>query len=547
MNDHLKTKAELIVELESLRKRGAEETPARQKSEAEAIWEGQERYSGLLQNLEAGIVVHAPDTSIIMNNPRASLLLGLSDEQLKGKEAIDPAWKFVSEDNTPLPLEDYPINRLVTEKCAMPARILGIHRPNTHDLVWVRVNGFPIYDTRGGIAEIVICFFDITQRKQTEDELRESEEKLSTLFGAMTEMVVLHELVFNEEEEAVNYRITDCNHAFTKVTGIKRENAIGKLATEVYKTESAPYLDEFSKVAITREPYEYTSYYAPMDKHFSISVVSPQKNQFATITTDVTALQQIQKVISDKNKELENFLYVSSHDLRTPLVNVQGFSHRLQKQIGSIKTLISECSLEPEVEEKIKSIVEENIPKTLDFIFTNVTKMDTLINALLEISRTGRVKMTINKIDINQLIQKIVSSLNFQIVELSVQVKTQEMPDCYGDESLLNQLFTNIIVNAIKYRNSERPLVLEISSETKYNKVIYSFKDNGMGIEPGHLEKIWDVFYRVDSASPEAGDGIGLSISKKIVDKHKGAIWASSEIGKGSVFSIELLTEAYSE
>lgn len=411
---------------------------------------------------------------------------------------------------------------------------------------WVRAKGNSVLKS-GKAITINGIIQDITERRQAEEKLKESEEKLSTLFESMTEMVVLHELVFNEKGEATNYRITDCNNAFTAVTGITKESAIGRLATEVYGTESAPYLEVYAKVATTQKPQEYTTYFAPMDKHFSISVVSPKQDQFATITTDITAIQQIQNIISDKNKELENYLYVASHDLRTPLVNVQGFSSRLQKQVDSIKTLINECSLAPEAAEKIESLIEENIPKTLDFIFTNVKKMDALINALLEISRTGRVKMTIKKIDINQLIEKIISSMNFQITETSAEVIVNQLSECYGDENLLSQLFTNVLSNAIKYRNEEKPLIIEISSEIKYNKVIYRFKDNGIGIEKRHLEKIWDVFYRVGSVSSETGDGIGLSLAKRIVDKHKGKIWAESEEGKGSIFSIELLTSEFSE
>jgi len=380
-----------------------------------------------------------------------------------------------------------------------------------------------------------------------EKELREEEEKISALFASMTEMVAIHEVIFNEQGEAVNYRIIDCNLAFTKITGIKKEDAIGRLATEVYQSELAPYLDVYSRVAVSGEPAEYTTYYAPMEKYFNISVVSPKKNQFATITTDITAIKQTQKIISDKNKELENYLYVSSHDLRSPLVNIQGFSQRLQKNVDAITAILNECSLEPEAKEKIAALTNEAIPKSLNFIFTNVSKMDVLINALLHISRTGRVKMTIAKVDMNQLIKEVTASLDFQLTELSAKITVQPLSDCFGDENLLNQLFTNIIGNAIKYRDTKRQLHIEISSEVKQHKVIYSVKDNGIGIAPRHLEKIWNVFYRVDSSSAKSGEGIGLSLVKIIAEKHYGKAWAKSEEGKGSAFAIELPTKEFTE
>ncbi|MDA3812119.1 MAG: PocR ligand-binding domain-containing protein [Spirochaetaceae bacterium] len=520
--------------------RGAAQDISQRKKAEFDLSRSEERYRGLINNLEAGIVVHGPDSSIILSNSRASELLGLSLEQMKGKEAKDPEWKFVSKDNLPLLLEEYPVSRIIKKKKPISNQVLGITHPRPGKLEWVNVNGFPLLDEKGEIIEIVISFTDISRRKEAEIALKKSQSKLSALFETMTEMVVLHELVFNEKGETVDYKITDCNKAFTDITGITKENALGKLASDLYQTETAPYLDVYSQVAITRESITYTTYFPPLNKHFSISVVSPEKNHFATITTDITAIQLVQKDLRDKNKELENFLYVSSHDLRTPLLNIQGFSQRLQKHVHSFKEIVNKYSLNSDSNKDLELLLEKSIPETLNYIFTNVSKMDFLINSLLEISRTGRIKMFIKKVDMNKLMKKIVSALNFQISQLSAQVVIDQLPDCYGDENLLNQLFTNIIVNALKYRNIENSLLIQISAVTENSRIIYLVKDNGIGIDSKYLEKIWNVFYRVDPKISEPGDGIGLSLARVITGKHKGNIRVESEKGKGSLFYIEL-------
>jgi len=137
----------------------------------------EERYRSLLNNLEAGIVVHAPDTSIVLNNHRASLLLGLSNDQLRGKEAIDPAWKFINQDDSSMAVEDFPVNRIVKGKKPIKNQILGIHHSDKNDVVWVNVNGFPVLNSADGITEIIISFIDITERVQAEKELIKAKEK----------------------------------------------------------------------------------------------------------------------------------------------------------------------------------------------------------------------------------------------------------------------------------------------------------------------------------------------------------------------------------
>ena len=429
------------------------------------------------------------------------------------------------------------------EHYAYDARML--HADGTYR--WHTVMGQVIEkDSEGNATHLIGVRIDINDRKQTENKLRESEEKLSTLFSSMTEMVVIHELVFNEDDKAVDYRIIDCNNAFTRTMGIPREEAIGRLASEVYQTKVPPYFEIYVQVATTGKAYEYDSYYAPMDKYFIISVVSPRKNVFATITTDISAMKQIQDEITAKNKELENYLYVASHDLRSPLVNIQGFSQRLQKQSNEIKSLLSDCKIDSGKRESFDRITNEAIPKTLNFILSNVLKMDSLINSLLQISRTGRVPLMVKKVDMNELMKTIIAAQNYQLTELSAQVIVRDLSGCFGDANQLNQLFSNLIDNAIKYRDKSRQLVIEIDSKVTFGKVTYSVSDTGKGIAPRNMEKIWDVFYRVD-ASAAAGEGIGLSIAKTITSKHKGKIWVESEEHKGSTFYVELQLNEFSD
>jgi PAS domain S-box-containing protein len=142
---------------------------------SEKIRKSELRYRGLLNTLEAGVVVHAPDTSIIMCNSKACELLGLPEDQLLGKTGIDHHWMFLNDTETPMNFDDYPINQIVRTKKTLVDFVLGIHRPSAEDIVWVTLNGFPLFDANGEITEVVISFIDISNRKCVEDALCESE------------------------------------------------------------------------------------------------------------------------------------------------------------------------------------------------------------------------------------------------------------------------------------------------------------------------------------------------------------------------------------
>lgn len=418
-----------------------------------------------------------------------------------------------------------------------------VHRTKTGKNIPVEVSSSII--TYHGEQAVLSIARDITERKQAQEKLLESEQKLRTLFESMTEMVIMLELAADDTSGESHFRITDCNKAFSSISGIDRENAIGKLATEIFPTEIMLAMKSYIQVVKTGEPYTFTTYAEELGKYFWVSIVSPTPNHLAAIASDITLIRESQEMLNAKNKELENYIYVASHDLRSPLVNIQGFSKRLQKQSEQIKNVFENYTVELEQKHAIEKITHESIPRTLHFIQTNVQKMDVLINGLLQISRTGRIKLYLHEVNTYELIKGIITSFNYQLAEIGAKVKLEQLAHCYGDENQLNQVFSNLISNAIKYRDLNRSLHITISAQTHMNKVIYKIEDNGIGISPEHLEKIWDVFFRVDSSLPDAGEGIGLSLVKRIVEKHKGKVWVESTLNTGTSFFVELQTREF--
>ena len=242
------------------------------------------------------------------------------------------------------------------------------------------------------------------------------------------------------------------------------------------------------------------------------------------------------EALKRKNSELEQILHAASHDLRTPLISIQGFSDELQICCQMIET---ELAKEEMNKGKIVAVFDEDIKMALNYIGNGVKRMEMLLEGLLRISRMGRDSLKITPIDMNQLAESVVNTLSIQIEQADAEIKVAELHPCNGDESIIEQIVTNLLTNPLKYRSPERKCLIELSSEKLENSVKYTVKDNGIGISEENVGKVFKAFYRVDEETVQ-GDGVGLAVVSRAVDLHNGKVNVSSKLGEGSTFTFEL-------
>ncbi|OGQ94221.1 MAG: hypothetical protein A2521_05575 [Deltaproteobacteria bacterium RIFOXYD12_FULL_57_12] len=241
---------------------------------------------------------------------------------------------------------------------------------------------------------------------------------------------------------------------------------------------------------------------------------------------------QAEARLAEKNKELEQIVYITSHDLRSPLVNVQGFSRELEQSLADLTAVLKDARLAAEHQEILSRCLDKDIPESLRYIRTGITKMDTLLAGLLKFSRLGRAISEVKEIDMNALLAEVAVSFEYQIKETGARLEISDLPPCMGDAARINQVFANLIDNSLKYCDQNRPEWIKITGQKEGDWYVYRVEDNGIGVAPGHQDKVFELFYRLDPSRTK-GDGLGLSIVRKIMEMHRGTVTMVSELGQG--------------
>jgi two-component system, sensor histidine kinase and response regulator len=262
-------------------------------------------------------------------------------------------------------------------------------------------------------------------------------------------------------------------------------------------------------------------------KPFQLSVILPVLSRARTLRRlrlDNKILEQSVRErtaeLEAANQELEAFSYSVSHDLRAPLRAMDGFSGILMEDYG------------PQLPEEAQKLLKR--------VRTNAAHMGQLIEDLLKLSRLGRQTLSKQSVNVAALVDGVIKDLREQEPGRSLEVRIGELPECVGDPFLLQQVFVNLIGNAFKFTGKKENALIEVGCLSQDREHVYFVRDNGAGFDPRYADKLFGAFQRLHRVEDFSGTGIGLSLVRRIVQRHSGRVWAEAELEKGATFHFSI-------
>jgi len=244
--------------------------------------------------------------------------------------------------------------------------------------------------------------------------------------------------------------------------------------------------------------------------------------------------------LSRANDEIQRFAYIVSHDLRAPLVNIMGFTSELEVGTSSLKSYFDAEEPTQDQTEAAKRTAEQDIPEALHFIRASTSKMDGLIGAILKLSREGRRELKRERVDLHAVMTQAASALQHQVDSAGATIEIpDDLPSVVADRLALEQIFGNILDNAVKYLAQDRPGRIIVTGEEAGGRVRIKIADNGRGIDEKDMERVFELFRRAGSQN-RPGEGVGLAHVRALARRLGGDVTVTSKLGEGSTFEVDL-------
>ncbi len=486
---------------------------SKEKEALEKLKESENRLAALIVNLQTGILLEDEDRNILLTNTRFCNMFGIEalPEALVGMDCTNAA----EENKVYFKNEEEFVNRideLLQQKKTALNDTLFLKDGRVFERSYI-----PIYHQKNYKGHLW-SYTDVTIQKKYRESLKAQKEKYSSIIAHMNLGLL---------ENDIEDKIVFSNQTFSKMSGYSQEELLGKRAIDLFLTKKSSQ-DYFTRVE-NRDPNTADSYELQIknkqgEKRYWLISTAPNydvkgdKIGSVGIHLDITQIKELEKQkeqllnnLEKQNEQLNEYAHIVSHDLKSPLRN--------------ISALLSWTK------EDFQNKLGEESLTNLDLMQNKVEKMDHLIENILKYSSIESDILTEENINLNELINTIREMI--YIPEHIMVQATGKLPTIRADKTRIQQLFQNLIGNAVNYIDKEKGLI-EISHSENNTHHIFSIKDNGIGIAKEHHEKIFKIFNSL--GNHEKSTGIGLSIVKKIVDLYKGKIWLESEVGEGTTF-----------
>jgi PAS domain S-box-containing protein len=375
-------------------------------------------------------------------------------------------------------------------------------------------------DANGNPTRIVGTHTDIHETTEARECLEESENRYRALFDSMLNAFCLHEVVLNNDGEPVDYVFLDVNPAFERLMHKTRDEVIGKRVTEVFPELDRKWIQIYGNVALNGHPVRFDKDTKAVGRNFRIIAYSPAPFQFATVFEDCTdewkyevQQKQLIKKLERQNAELERYAYAVSHDLKSPLITIEGF-------LGQI-------------EEQIQQRNFDYLESDIDRIRNAAVRMRDLLDDLLHVTRVGNGVERFDRVSMEEIRVRLEEQYLIRLEESGGVLKIEtSLPDIFGNRVQIFEVFQNLVDNGIKFCNKESELQIKIGYNNQQQ--CFYIKDNGIGIPKHHRKRIFDLFERLSNKT--SGTGIGLTLVKKIVESHGGKIWVYDSNDRGTEF-----------
>jgi PAS domain S-box-containing protein len=426
---------------------------------------------------------------------------------------------------------------------------------------WANVVITALRDDQGRLLGFGKVSQDLTERRRAEQHLREEEER----FRLIVESVVDYAIFMLDPQG----NVASWNSGAERIKGYRADEIIGRHFSTFYTpdaieqqwpwhelreaTRAGRFEDEgwrvrkdgsrfWANVIITalRGTDGTLRGFAKVTRDLTLRKAN--EDRIANLTLELQArvaqLAATNRELMQRNAENESFVYSVSHDLRSPLVNLQGFSQELTMTSEALQRVLATASLPDDVRRQAQALLGGEMEESIVYIRNAVKHLGNIIDGLLRLSRVGRIEYESAPVNVDAVVADILSATHTSIVASGARVETRPLPVVAGDRNAIGQVFANLIGNALKSFDRARPGLIEISA-TDSTPPVFAVRDNGVGIPVEYQSKIFHVFQHVHK-SRTRGEGMGLAIVRRIIERHGGRIWFESSPGVGTTFFFTL-------